>query len=269
MTAPEQLVMPLASSTPLRGIASLGSGSRGNGTLIALDGTLLLVDCGFSLKETLARLDRLGVAAGQLAAILVTHEHSDHIAGVGRLARRFGIPVYASAGTIDGGGDFAGVEVNSIRPGRRFGIGAVEVIPVAVPHDAREPTQFVFEVERCRIGVLTDLGEIPREVAVHYTACDALLVEANHDRDMLWNGAYPYPLKRRIGGGRGHLANEQTSEFLMRAELSPEAAVIVGHLSQENNTPARVRGELAALTEQLPRLALATQDGGIGWHAVG
>jgi phosphoribosyl 1,2-cyclic phosphodiesterase len=266
MNAPEQLTMHLVNGAPPVGIASLGSGSRGNGTLVALAGSLFLVDCGFTLKDTIARLARLGLAAGDLTAVLVTHEHSDHVQGVGRLARRFGLPVYASRGTLDGGRDWHDVDVRPIESDRAFAIAGVTVRPVPVPHDAREPTQFVFEADGYRIGVLTDLGEVPPHVAAHYAGCDALLVEANHDPAMLWNGRYPFPLKQRIASRLGHLANEQTCEFLEHAGLARSAAVVVGHLSQENNAPARLREHLAPLVRRLPRLVLATQETGADWH---
>lgn len=268
MDAPQQLTMTLVNGAPMTGIASLGSGSRGNGTLVAMAGSVFLVDCGFTLKETLARLERLGLEARALTAILVTHEHSDHVQGVGRLARRFGLPVYASRGTLAGARDLTGVDVRPIESGAAFRIADVTIDAVSVPHDAREPTQFVFQAGGRRIGVLTDLGEIPPDVAARYAGCDALLVEANHDRDMLWNGAYTYPLKRRIASRLGHLANEQTVEFLDRAQLARSAAVVVGHLSQENNTPARLRERLAPLVSRLPRLVLADQARGADWHPV-
>jgi len=256
-------------SVPAAGIASLGSGSRGNGTLIAMGGGLLLIDCGFTLKDTEARLARLGVSGADISAVLVTHEHSDHIQGVPLLARRYGMPVYASHGTVSGFRDWRGVDVRPFSGRRTFTIGDNEVVPVPVPHDAREPTQFVVEGRQGRIGVLTDLGEIPDAVGRCYAGCDALLIEANHDRDLLWSGRYPYPLKRRVAGPVGHLANVQTLEYLAAADLAASAAVLIGHVSQENNEAELLEGLFAPLRSRLPRLTFATQAGAAAWHVLG
>jgi len=265
---PEQLAIPFVGPVPSAGIGSLGSGSRGNGTLVSMAGTLLLIDCGFTLKDTETRLARLGVSGSDVTAVLVTHEHSDHVQGVALLARRYRLPVYASHGTVSGHRDWRDVDVKPYRAGRRFAIGDVEVLPVPVPHDAREPTQFVVEGEAGRVGVLTDLGEIPDAVRRCYEGCDALLVEANHDRDLRWNGRYPYPLKRRVAGPVGHLANVQTLEFLESVSLSPEAAVLIGHVSQENNEAALLERLFAPLRTRLPRLDFATQSGASSWQAL-
>jgi phosphoribosyl 1,2-cyclic phosphodiesterase len=265
--APEQLSLEMA-LRPRSGIASLGSGSGGNGTLVALADSLILIDCGFTLRETEARLRRLSVEPSELTAVLVTHEHADHVAGVARLARRHGLPVFATHGTIAGSADWRSVDVRTVASDGEFVVGEVRITPVPVPHDAREPTQFVLAAGGRRLGVLTDLGEITDGVVRSYAGCDALLVEANHDRDLLWHGRYPWPLKRRIGSAVGHLANEQTLDFLSRAELPRSCAVIVGHLSRENNSPARVGGMLEPLRRRLPRLTLADQDRGAGWQPI-
>jgi phosphoribosyl 1,2-cyclic phosphodiesterase len=266
--SPEQLPLAL-SGRPRAGIASLGSGSRGNGTLVSLADSLFLIDCGFTLKETIARLRRLGVDATDLTAVLVTHEHSDHVHGVARLARRYGVPVYATRGTLDAVVDWKGVDATVVERERPFRVGDVELLPVAVPHDAREPCQFVLEADGRRIGVLTDLGEITDGVRRRYAGCDALLVEANHDRTLLWNGRYPWPLKRRIASGLGHLANDDTLAFLEQAELARDCAVVVGHLSQENNARELLDALFAPLRDRLPRLVLASQDAGADWQSIG
>lgn len=194
----------------------LGSGSQGNGTLVASAGTYVLVDCGFSLRETEKRLLRLGVHPAQLSAILVTHEHADHVHGVGLLSRRYNLPVYLSRGTLAGlrkpiepAGFVAG--------GEQLRIGCLDISVVSVAHDAREPTQYVFSDGERRFGLLTDLGSYCDRVMDSYRDLDALMIESNHCRDMLARGYYPYFLKQRVGGEHGHLNNHQAA-FLV-AEL--------------------------------------------------
>jgi phosphoribosyl 1,2-cyclic phosphodiesterase len=241
-------------------LASLGSGSRGNGTLVALGSSRLLVDCGFTLRQTRARLARLGLVPEQLTAILVTHEHADHVQGVLPLARRFGLPVYTSYGTRRGVADWRGIDVRTFDSHAPFQLGGVRVTPVPVPHDAREPTQFVFDVGGVRLGVLTDLGHVTRHVEAVYRHCDALLVEANHDREMLWRGDYPLHLKRRIASPLGHLANEQTVALLRELGRLSSRHVVVGHISEQNNDGARIAAAFAGLD-----VRFASQDDGFGW----
>ena len=180
-------------------LASLGSGSRGNGTLVELGETLILVDCGFTLKQAEARFARLGVRPAELAAILVTHEHSDHAGGVAALAYKYAVPVYASWGTLKaaagGGTSLIGSAINSHAP---FSIGAVEVQPVVVPHDAREPTQFVFSCDGNRIGVISDIGHVTPFVIHQYQSLNGLLMKSNYDPAMLIRGRYPERVKRRF-----------------------------------------------------------------------
>jgi phosphoribosyl 1,2-cyclic phosphodiesterase len=234
---------------------------------VRLCGLSLLVDCGFTLKESEARLARLGVAAATLEAILVTHEHSDHIQGVARLARRHSIPVYLTHGTMRGHADWDNVELRPFNAHQPFRIGAVEVDPVPVPHDAREPVQFVFAGDGRRIGVLTDLGHVTDVVTARFSGCDALLVEANHDLDMLWSGSYPQSLKQRIASPLGHLSNAQTAAFLRTVELPADCAVVIGHVSEQNNAPGPLRAAFAAARERFAELSFATQADGVFWKA--
>jgi phosphoribosyl 1,2-cyclic phosphodiesterase len=263
---PQQISLPLALPMPRCGIGCLGSGSRGNGTLVALDGRVFLVDCGFALWDVETRLARIGVGPRDIGAILVTHEHTDHVQGAAALARRYGIDVYASAGTASAL-DRRGVRVRTFDARDRFEIDGVEIEPVIVPHDARQPTQFVLHGAAGRVGVLTDLGEVPDRVKRAYETCDALLIEANHCARMLWSGTYPWPLKRRIASALGHLANEQTMAALREMSIAPNAAVLIGHVSQQNND-ARVLSQLfRGLRARLPRLVFATQAGSAQWFA--
>ncbi|MCZ6888222.1 MAG: MBL fold metallo-hydrolase [Gammaproteobacteria bacterium] len=245
-------------------LASLGSGSRGNGTLLAFENTYVLVDCGFPLKQTWARLARLGVEPQALSAILVTHEHSDHASGVVALGQRFKIPVYLSHGSlhcIRGLDDLA----RPFNAGDVMMINDVEVRAVAVPHDAREPTQFVFRWGRHQVGILTDIGHITPHVTSSYGACTGLFMESNHDRGMLMRGAYPERLKRRIAGDFGHLSNEQAAAFLDSVVHDALTHVVVGHVSEQNNSKDRLEHVFARFAARIPSFSYATQDDGIGW----
>ncbi|PKM21680.1 MAG: MBL fold metallo-hydrolase [Gammaproteobacteria bacterium HGW-Gammaproteobacteria-14] len=251
-------------------VASLGSGSKGNATLVRGGDSLLLVDCGFSMAEARLRLACHGVCAENLDGILITHEHGDHIRGVGALARRFNIPVYASAGTLaavcDGRHGLHGCVTEVLEPGKAVTLADINVMPVAVPHDAREPCQFVFEYQRRRLGVLTDLGSLTVSVKENFDDCDALLLECNYDADLLRDGPYPVSLKRRVGGGLGHLSNDQAARLLAQINSDRLQYLLLCHLSQQNNTPARA---LAAVHAVLPnghnRVSVATQDEGFSW----
>lgn len=250
--------------------AYLGSGSRGNGLLVECDGTRVLLDCGFTLKDAVARLARLGVAPDELDAIVVTHEHDDHIGGVGRLARRFGIPVWATHGTVrESGAVLDGAEVRLVEGYRPFSVGPLEVCPYPVPHDAGEPAQYVFSDGAVRLGVLTDVGHGTPHVAACLSGCDALALECNHDRDMLWGGPYPPSLKERVGGRLGHLDNASAATLLAALDRSRLKHVVAVHLSQQNNSPALARRALAEVLGCKDEwVAVADQDGGLDWRSI-
>lgn len=250
----------------MSGFASLGSGSRGNGTLVDLGGELLLVDCGFTLRQVRRRLARLGVAAGDISAILVTHEHADHASGVAALAHAYGIPVFASFGTLKAcRGALRGETFDSHGP---FRIGAVTIHPVIVPHDAREPTQFCFEHAGVRLGVVSDLGHVTPYVCEQYRGCRGLMMESNHDLPMLLRGGYPEPLKRRIAGSLGHLSNDQAAAFLDQVAHS-ELQVVVGHVSEQNNHPSLLEAAFAPFQDRVGTLSFATQNHGAAWTRIG
>ncbi len=192
---------------------SLGSGSKGNATVIEHGSTRLLVDCGFSLRNTERRLAAVGLHASQLTAILVTHEHSDHVQGVEKLARRYNLPVYMTAGTRHALG-MASSGVETLALDRKIEIGELRIESVAVPHDAREPCQFIIDNDTTRFGLLTDTGMITPWIVERYQQLDALFLEANYDPAMLANGPYPSYLKARVGGQHGHLSNQQAAELL-------------------------------------------------------
>ena len=249
--------------------ASIGSGSRGNGTLVQAGNTLLMVDCGFALKETEQRLLRLGIEPGQLRAVLVTHEHGDHCNGVRVLANRYGLPVYMTSGTARARQLLDVEKVVTIDSHNAFTIEDIDIQPVAVPHDAAEPVQYVFNWEGRRLGVLTDIGAITPFVREHYSSCDALLLESNHCVDMLARSAYPPSLKLRVGGRFGHLSNAQAAGLLDEIETERLQHLVIAHLSEKNNTLERVQASLAEETLQnIGNVLYACQEEGFDWLTI-
>lgn len=247
--------------------ASIGSGSKGNGTLVAFDDTCVLVDCGFSLKETELRLQRLQITPQELSAILVTHEHSDHISGVGALARKYAVPVYLTAGTLRSGRIGEVPRHHIINSHDLFQLGNLAIQPVAVPHDAKEPVQYVFRSDKSVLGILTDLGSITSHVIEHYRHCDALLLEANHCPQMLDDGPYPLHLKERVAGDWGHLSNQQ-SAILLQAMTKPLKHLVLAHLSEQNNHPSRVEEHLRPHWPQADNVLFACQKKGFDWLSI-
>lgn len=252
---------------PLR-FASLGSGSRGNATLVEWSAGRLLIDCGFSVREAIQRLERLGCCAEDLTAILVTHEHSDHIKGVAALARRYDLPVYMTPGTYNSRNLGELPDLRLIEAYAPFVLNDLQVTPVAVPHDAREPTQFVFEYAGLRLGVLTDLGSITAHVEAHFQDLDAMVLEANHDPVMLASGAYPPSLKQRVGGLWGHLSNQQAAGFLQRLNCARLQHLVVAHISQQNNSLELAQAALAPVTAEVRQVTFACQNQGFDWLSV-
>jgi phosphoribosyl 1,2-cyclic phosphodiesterase len=248
--------------------ASLGSGSAGNALVVEAGSTRVLLDCGLGLRETAARLARLGLAPDQLDGVVVTHEHDDHAGGVARLAARHELPVYLTYGTQRAleASLPAGLDLRLIDSHRRFAVGELWLEPFPVPHDAREPVQFVFSDGDRRLGVLTDVGAATPHIRDRLTRCHALVLECNHDRAMLESGPYPPSLKRRVGGAYGHLANDAAAEILASLDNSLLRHVVAAHLSQKNNTPELARGALAAALNCAPDwIGVADQDTGFGW----
>ena len=250
-------------------IASLGSGSKGNATLVDTGETLLLIDCGLPRKKTEERLALRDLSATDLDAILVTHEHSDHCRGVVPLSKAYSLPVFLTAGTASSRKLEGLCNSVVIRPGDRFDIGDCRIAVEPVPHDAREPVQFCLQAGECKLGILTDLGSITPHVVQAFSGCDALILEFNHDPVMLAEGPYPYPVKTRVGGAFGHLTNQQARQFLDHADTDKLKVLFVAHISHQNNAP-----ELAdAALEGWPGLSScavihATQESGFDWHAL-
>ena len=251
--------------------ASLASGSRGNCLVAEAGGTRLLLDCGLSPRETARRLGRLGLEPADLSAILVTHEHEDHVGGAFAFAAAHALTVYLTRGTLQaatGAGKVAeSVRIELVDGRAGFAVGGIEARPFTVPHDAREPVQYVLCDGARSLGVLTDIGAPTPHVLEMLSGCDALVLECNHDRAMLRDGGYPPWLKARIGGALGHLDNDQAAELLGALDRSRLQHVIGAHLSQQNNRPALARAALArALGCAEDWVGLATQDEGFAWR---
>lgn len=248
--------------------ASLGSGSKGNATLVESCNALLLVDCGFTIKETVRRLALLGYTPNDLTAILVTHEHGDHIAGVGPLARRYNIPVYLTHGSALFQGVSKLPQRHIIDTHCTFTIEDIEVTPVVVPHDAREPCQFIFRYQKKSLGILTDLGMITPFIIEQYQHCDSLMLECNHDVRMLSMGPYPFSLKQRVGGQWGHLNNHQAASLLAEIETGALQQLVISHLSQQNNTQQLAYEAIADVYQGDSQLLFAEQDQGFDWLTI-
>ena len=249
--------------------ASLGSGSRGNATLIEAGSTLVMVDCGFSCREAERRMACLDRSPEQLSAVLVTHEHGDHVRGVPVLARKYRLPVWLTRGTHLFMQDDASLDLHFIDGHHSRGLGDLEVHPYTVPHDAREPCQFAFTDGVHRLGMLTDTGRITAHIRESLDACDALLLECNHDTDMLARGPYSSALKARVGGPLGHLSNTQAAGLLGDIETSRLQHVVAAHLSEQNNQPQLAREALAAALDcAADWIGVAGQDTGTGWCVI-
>lgn len=247
--------------------ASLGSGSRGNATLVEHGETCLLIDCGFTMKETLKRLARLGKEPDQLDALLVTHEHSDHASGIGPLARKFDIPLYLTPGTYQQSRIGKVEQLELISSHCRFTIKDIEIEPIPVPHDAREPCQYIFDSGARKLGLLTDLGSVTPFVQQSYSGLDGLLLECNHDVEMLENGPYPYALKQRIRGDYGHLSNVQAGQLLQGLELSSLQHLVLSHISEQNNSVELAVSEVTRTLDcERDWLTVADQAQGFNWQ---
>ncbi len=249
--------------------ASLGSGSRGNALVVEAGRTRVLLDCGFGINETVQRLSRLSLLPTDLSAILVTHEHTDHVGGVARVARKFNLPVWMTHGTFRGLAEdsLTGVGLSLIDDHSEFAIGNLLIQPYPVPHDAREPAQYVFGDGAWRLGILTDTGMATPHIEEMLAACDALVLESNHDQTMLQNGPYPPTLKRRVAGRFGHLDNDAAAQLLGRLTHNKLQHVVAAHLSEKNNKQELVLAAFCSVLNCSPEwVGVATQDEGLGWR---
>lgn len=247
----------------------LGSGSEGNATVVeASDGrttTRVLLDNGFNGRQLLRRLGRAGLGIGDLDAVVLTHEHSDHVGGVRALLRRAQMPVYCSLGTARAAS--LPQRFTEVVAGEIVAIGALRLMPFSVAHDAAEPLQFVFGDGDRRLGVLTDVGAPDDDVIMALAGIEALLLECNHDVGMLQASAYPPFLKRRILGDQGHLSNAQAASLLARLDRRRLGMVAAGHLSRRNNQPRLAQTALAAVLGCAEDdVLVADQDSGLPWQ---
>ena len=251
--------------------ACLGSGSEGNAVVVEAGRSRVLLDCGFSIKETVFRLARLGLTPADLSGIVITHEHSDHIGGVFRFANKFNLPVWLTHGSLAylSNLDQSLVDARVIDSHAAFAVGDLYIEPFPVPHDAREPIQFVFSDGQHRLGVLTDTGMITPHIEQMLSGCNALVLECNHDADMLANGPYPTSLKQRVGGRFGHLDNTAAADLLRSIDTQQLTHLIAAHLSHKNNLPALARAALAqALNCAEDWIGIADQAMGFEWRSI-
>jgi phosphoribosyl 1,2-cyclic phosphodiesterase len=253
---------------------NLGSGSTGNATVVegrsGSDVSRLLVDCGFGIRQLQTRLALAALRVEDIDAVFITHEHSDHIGCAQALAVRYRIPVWMSAGTHAAlGSPDLGGWLRVAHDVQAIDLPALSARPFTVPHDAREPLQLRCTDGTAHLGVLTDLGHASDHVLRQLEGCNALMIEANHDPDMLAASSYPTFLKRRIGGRFGHLANAASAEILRTVKHPGLQCVVAAHLSARNNSPERVQGALAAAAGWNPgQIVVASPNAGTDWLAV-
>lgn len=249
--------------------ASLGSGSKGNSTIVESDTACVMVDCGFGLRNACTRLERIGKSPEDLTAIIVTHEHSDHWKGIGALSAKYNIPVYLSAGSLKAKQIQSGEALfNCIDSHRDFYVGDICIKPVPVPHDAREPIQYILSNGKVQLGILTDLGHFTPHVVSSYSKCDALLLECNYDDDMLLDGPYPRFLKDRVSGMFGHLSNRQAADLLLALDLSRLKTLVIGHISAKNNDVSLIKAAIEPLCGEDIVLSFADQESGSPWMEI-
>ena len=241
----------------------LASGSKGNAIHISDGQTSILLDGGLSGLEIERRLKSVNLCVTNIDAILVSHEHTDHIKGVGILARRYNLPVYISEQTQKASGHIIGSlpETVHFQCGNKFVINTISIRPFSLSHDAADPSGFTFTKENIKIGIATDLGIATSMVKFHLKDCNALVLEANHDPDMLINGPYPWPLKQRVKGRTGHLSNNDSGSLLKELLHENLSHVILAHLSETNNTPEKALNEVGLAVQQSgTKLFVASQN---------
>jgi len=231
-------------------VSVLASGSRGNCALVATTRTRVLVDTGISCRQTFKRLKQAGEDPRALSAIVITHEHSDHVYGLNVLARKLEIPVFINAATHaawervlgDSSQEKPALERReTFDSGRRFVIGDIEIFPFTIPHDAADPVGFTLRGEGVKIAFATDLGYLPRNVCEHLRGCDVIVIESNHDVEMLRVGPYPWSVKQRVMSRVGHLSNETLAQFFSNDYDGSASFLVLAHLSEQNNHPALAR----------------------------
>lgn len=223
-------------------VTTLASGSSGNCLLVSGGNTHILIDAGISCRRITTALNQLHIDPTALSAVLVTHEHSDHVCGLATMVKRLPVPIYASAGTAYCLTHHAGLPEERVLPfraGDSFTIGALHCTSFSTPHDAADSVGYTVELDGCKLALATDLGHVTDTVRHAVLGCQTVILESNHDIDWLQSGPYPYPLKQRILGDRGHLCNEAGAELALQAAKAGAKTILLAHLSSENNTPAR------------------------------
>lgn len=253
--------------------ASLGSGSAGNALVVEVNRTRLMLDCGFSVKETTLRLARLNLSPSDLTGIVITHEHDDHAGGAFKFAARHNLPVWLTYGTLKmvlrHMPNHHDLKLNIIDSHQQFNIDEIEVQPYPVPHDAREPIQCVFSDGRFTLGVLTDVGRITPHIEDKLSGCNALVLECNHDATMLQAGPYSWALKQRVGGDLGHLENLESASLLAKLDNTKLQHILAAHLSAKNNTPLLAKSALSkVLGCEVDWIGVADQLMGFDWRAI-
>lgn len=251
---------------------SLGSGSTGNATLIDAGGSpgfRMLVDCGLGIRQLSVRLAQAGLTEGDINAIFITHEHSDHIGCARQFALRHGIPVWMSSGTYSAldKPDFEGW-LRIAQDGVPIDLGSLQLMPFTVPHDAREPLQLTCTDGASKLGILTDLGHATAHVLAHLQLCDALILESNHDSEMLEASSYPFFLKQRVGGQFGHLSNEAAAHIAGSVCHAGLKHLVAAHLSQQNNRPDLVHKAMEQVMGSHTELVVANATAGTRWIAI-
>ncbi len=236
-------------------LVALGSGSKGNSTLIRTGRTALLVDAGLSARQLTLRLREAGFGPERLDGVLLTHEHGDHVRGLRVLNRKFPTPVFANTATLDAAGAALGAapEKHALITGMPITVGDFGITSFHVSHDAAEPVGYVIEAEGIRIGYATDLGRITPDIVAALRGCQVLVLEANHDVEMLWKGPYPWPTKERIGSELGHLDNESGAAQVGALTEGETVHMVMIHLSENNNEPGLVRETFAGALERSGR----------------
>lgn len=258
---------------------SLGSGSGGNATAIeasqGITSTRVLIDCGFSERELKRHLARAGLVPEDLQALFITHEHGDHVGCALTLSQRYRIPLWTSRGTwraiasTRNAAAFDQALLHLCRSGDLLELGDLQLQPFGVPHDANEPLQLRASDGQRRFGLLTDTGSSTPALIAELQGCDAMLLECNHDEDMLRAGRYPPSLKRRILGSHGHLSNAAAAQILADCQHAGLKRVAAAHLSEQNNTPALAALALASTLGAAPEdILVASQAEGLDWQSV-
>jgi phosphoribosyl 1,2-cyclic phosphodiesterase len=253
--------------------ASLGSGSAGNALVVEVNHTRVMLDCGFGLKETHQRLARLKLDPSDINGIVITHEHDDHASGAFKFAAKHNIPLWLTYGTLKMVSRYFPsqhtLQLNVVNSHAKFSIQDVEVQPFPVPHDAREPIQCVFSDGEHSLGVLTDVGRITPHIEQTLNGCSALVLECNHDMEMLQNGPYAWSLKKRVSGELGHLDNQDSAQLLSKLDCSKLQHIVAAHLSAKNNTPLLAQTALAqVLGCDVSWVGIADQALGFDWRRI-